>query len=137
MIEKEFRVRPWWKAPEMFHNLIISISAPITGIMVVWMSVQGIPFIVGFWLSRKPIWLAVFSFLTSVFWVGLLLDVCSVFLMPIGHTWEAAVAVFIAGFPANLMQGICSVVVMLLFGKPLLERLDRIIIKYNMLSCEE
>ena len=89
------------------------------------------------WLSRKPIWLAVFSFLTSVFWVGLLLDVCSVFLMPIGHTWEAAVAVFIAGFPANLMQGICSVVVMLLFGKPLLERLDRIIIKYNMLSCEK
>jgi hypothetical protein len=60
MIEKEFRVRPWWKAPEMFHNLIISISAPITGIMVVWMSVQGIPFIVGFWIT-----FAVFIFM---FW---------------------------------------------------------------------
>lgn len=89
------------------------------------------------WLSRKPIWLAVFGFLTSVFWVGLLLDVCSVFLMPIGHTWEAAFAVLLSGFPANLMQGICSVIVMLLFSKPLLEKLDRIKLKYNMMEADD
>ena len=62
MIEKEFRVRPWWKAPEMFHNLIISIFAPITGIMLVWMSVQGIPFIVGFWITFAVF---IFMFLPS------------------------------------------------------------------------
>lgn len=86
------------------------------------------------WLSRKPIWLAVFGFFVSVFWVGLLLDVCSVFLMPIGNTWVAAAAVFASGFPANLLQGVCTVIVMLVFSKPMLERLDRIIIKYNMLA---
>ena len=89
------------------------------------------------WLSRKPVWLAVFGFLVSVFWVGLLLDVCSVFLMPIGNTWAAAMAVFVSGFPANLMQGICTVIVMLIFSKPMLQRLDRIILKYNMLNADK
>ena len=71
MIEKEFRIKPWWKVPKMFHNLIISISAPITGIMVVWMSVQGIPFIVWFWIT-----FAVFIFmflLSSTHCFGILL----------------------------------------------------------------
>lgn len=89
------------------------------------------------WLSKKPVWLAVFGFFASVFWVGLLLDVCSVFLMPIGYTWEAVAAVFVSGFPANLMQGSCSVIVMLLFSRPLLEKLDRIKLKYNMMGADD
>lgn len=87
------------------------------------------------WLSRKPVWLAVFGFLSVMFWVGPLLDICSIFLMPIGHSWEAILAMFASGVPANLSQGVCTVLIMLLFSKPLLEKLDRIKIKYGMMEA--
>lgn len=86
------------------------------------------------WLSRKPIYLAIFGFLAVMLWVGPLLDICSIFLMPIGYSWEAILAIFASGVPANLSQGVCTVVIMLLFSKPLLEKLDRIKIKYGMME---
>jgi uncharacterized membrane protein len=87
------------------------------------------------WLSRKPVWLAVFGFLAVMLWIGPMLDICSIFLMPIGHSWEAIIAMFVSGVPANLSQGVCTVVIMLLFSKPLLEKLDRIKIKYGMMEA--
>lgn len=87
------------------------------------------------WLSRKPVWLAVFGFLAVMLWVGPMLDICSIFLMPIGYSWEAIIAMFVSGVPANLSQGVCTVVIMLLFSKPLLEKLDRIKIKYGMMEA--
>lgn len=87
------------------------------------------------WLSQKPVWLAVFGFLAVMLWVGPMLDICSIFLMPIGYSWEAIIAMFVSGVPANLSQGVCTVVIMLLFSKPLLEKLDRIKIKYGMMEA--
>ena len=87
------------------------------------------------WLSRKPVWLAVFGFLAVMLWIGPMLDICSIFLMPIGYSWEAIIAMFVSGVPANLSQGVCTVVIMLLFSKPLLEKLDRIKIKYGMMEA--
>lgn len=87
------------------------------------------------WLSRKPVWLAVFGFLAVMLWIGPMLDICSIFLMPIGYSWEAIIAMFASGVPANLSQGVCTVVIMLLFSKPLLEKLDRIKIKYGMMEA--
>lgn len=86
------------------------------------------------WLSRKPVWLAVFGFLAVMLWVGPLLDVCSVFLMPVGHSAAAVLSVFVSGLPTNLSQAICTVITMLLFSRPLLEKLDRIKIKYGMME---
>jgi uncharacterized membrane protein len=87
------------------------------------------------WLSQKPVWLAVFGFLAVMLWVGPMLDICSIFLMPIGYSWEAIIAMFVSGVPANLSQGVCTVVIMLLFSKPLLEKLNRIKIKYGMMEA--
>lgn len=87
------------------------------------------------WLSRKPVWLAVFGFLAVMLWIGPMLDICSIFLMPIGYSWEAIIAMFASGVPANLSQGVCTIVIMLLFSKPLLEKLDRIKIKYGMMEA--
>ncbi|MBR4110048.1 MAG: ECF transporter S component [Oscillospiraceae bacterium] len=86
------------------------------------------------WLSRKPIYLAIFGFLSVLLWVGPLLDLCSLFLMPIGFSKKAIIAVFASGLPANLMQAGCTAAVMLLVSRPLLERLDRIKLKYGMLE---
>ena len=89
------------------------------------------------WLSRKPVWLAVFGFLAVMLWVGPMLDICSIFLMPIGYSREAILAMFASGVPANLSQGVCTVVIMLLFSRPLLEKLDRIKIKYGMMEAND
>ena len=39
---------------------------------------------------------------------------------------------YVSGFPVNLSQGICTLLTMLIFGKPLLEKLDRVKLQYGM-----
>lgn len=88
-------------------------------------------------LPRKPIVMAVFGFLTVVLFIGPLLD-CSGIFIRIGsyNNFKAVMAVFAAGVPVNVSQGICTVAVMLLFAKPLLEKLDRVKRKYGMMEAE-
>ena len=45
-------------------------------------------------------------------------------------------AAFVSGFYVNVSQAVCTVLVMLLFGRPLLEKLDRIKVKYGMMEDE-
>lgn len=85
-------------------------------------------------LPRKPVVMAIFGFLMCVLWIGPLLDLSSVFLMLTDINREAVLSVFAAGLPVNAMQGLCTVIVMLLFGKPFLEKLDRVKLKYGMME---
>ena len=88
-------------------------------------------------LPRKPVYLAVFGFFAVILWVGPLLDCSGIFLSLSEITWAGASALFVSGFPVNVSQGICTVLVMLLFGKPLLEKLNRIKLKYGMMEDED
>lgn len=87
-------------------------------------------------LPRKPWVMAVFGFFAVILWVGPLLDCSHIFLMITNINWASVAATFISGFYVNVSQAICTVLVMLLFGKPLLEKLDRIKIKYGMMEDE-
>ena len=87
-------------------------------------------------LPRKPWVMAVFGFFAVIFWVGPLLDCSHIFLMITNINWTSVAATFVSGFYVNVSQAICTVLVMLLFGKPLLEKLDRIKIKYGMMEDE-
>lgn len=89
-------------------------------------------------LPQKPIPMAIFGFFAVILWVGPLLD-CSTFFTTIGsyNNFHAIMGVFIAGFTVNLSQAICTVLVMLLFGRPLLDKLDRVKLKYGMIEGEE
>ena len=78
--------------------------------------------------------MAIFGFIMCVVWIGPLLDLSSVFLMLTEINKEAVIATFAAGLPVNAMQGLCTVLVMLIFGKPFLEKLDRVKIKYGMME---
>ena len=88
------------------------------------------------WLPRKPWVMAVFGFFAVILWVGPLLDCSHIFLMLSEITWAGAIATFASGFQVNVSQACCTVLVMLLFGKPLLEKLDRIKVKYGMMEDE-
>ncbi len=86
------------------------------------------------WLPRKPWALALFGFFAVMLWVGPLLDVCSLFLTPIQINRQTVTAIFTSGLVVNVVQASGAAATMLLLGRPLLEKLERIQIKYGMLS---
>lgn len=87
-------------------------------------------------LPRKPWVMGIFGFLAVAFFVGPLLDTCSVFLVMSKVSFKGAMAFYVSGFPVNLRQAIATGIVLLLLGKPFLEKLDRIQVKYGMLDTE-
>ena len=87
-------------------------------------------------LPRRPWIMALVGFLTVILWVGPLLDTSGVFLELTMITREGAIAKYISGFFVNISNATCTVLVMLFFGKPLLEKLDRIKLKYGMMEDE-
>ena len=88
-------------------------------------------------LPRKPLVMAVFGFLAVVLWVGPLLDTSSVFLMLSDINWNSVLLTYSAGLSVNISQAACTVLIMLLFGRPLLDKLDRIKVKYGMMEGED
>ena len=87
-------------------------------------------------LPQKPLTMAVFGFLAVVLWVGPLLDTSSVFLMLSDINWNSLLLTYGAGLSVNISQAACTVLIMLLFGRPLLDKLDRIKLKYGMMEDE-
>lgn len=87
-------------------------------------------------LPRKPWVMAIFGFFAVVLWVGPLLDTSSVFLMLSDINWNSVLLTYGAGLSVNISQAACTVLIMLLFGRPLLDKLDRIKVKYGMMEDE-
>ena len=84
------------------------------------------------WLKRKPLHMGIFGFLAVTFFVGPLLDTCSVFLMLPEVSLAAAWPMYVSGFPINLSQAVCTFLTMFLLGNPLLEKLDRVKLKFGI-----
>jgi len=87
-------------------------------------------------LPRKPLFMGTVGFLGVLLLVGPLLDTCTVFLAPMSMNLTSILAIYISGFPVNVSQGLSTFAVMFLLGKPLLEKLDRIQVKYGMMEDE-
>ena len=77
-------------------------------------------------LPRKPLVMGVFGFLGVLFFVG-----------PITINFKNVMAIYLAGFPVNFSQAVGTFLVLSLLGKPMLEKLERIKIKYGMLRGME
>ena len=78
--------------------------------------------------------LAVFGFFGILLVVGPLLDTSTFFTVATSYDAASVLAVYLAGVPVNCVHGAAVALTMLLFGKPLLERLQRIQIKYGMME---
>ena len=81
---------------------------------------------------RDILGLTVFGFLCILLVVGPLLDTSTFFMA--GFSASSPLAVYLAGVPVNCVHGSAVALTMLLFGKPLLDRLCRIQIKYGMME---
>lgn len=78
--------------------------------------------------------LSLLGFVCVVCVVGPILDLCTVFTTGSAITPAYVGAVFSLGLPFNAIHGISCAVTILLFGKPLLSKLDRLKTKYGLLE---
>jgi len=83
-------------------------------------------------LPRKAGYLAAFGAAAVLLLVGPLLDCASLFLMLTHINATSVLAVFLSGLYANVLQAGSTLLVLLLFGRPLLDKLERIMDKYGM-----
>lgn len=85
-------------------------------------------------IPKKPWIMAVFGFVATVLWIGPILDSSHVFIMMPEISFSTLAAALASGFPVNVSQGICTAIMMFVFGRPLLGKLDRVKLKYGMLE---
>ncbi len=85
-------------------------------------------------IPQKPLVMAIFGFLAVVLWIGPLLDTSHIFIMMPEINISTITASLASGFPVNVSQGICTALMMFLFGRPLLEKLDRVKQKHGMME---
>ena len=88
------------------------------------------------WLKRKPMHMAIFGAVSVVVLIGPILDTCTVFLLQSNLTAAGALAQYAAGFPVNVSQAIATFLIIRFLGEPLLEKLDRVKVRYGMMEDE-
>lgn len=84
---------------------------------------------------RKPWILTVFGFVAIMAVVGPILDLCTVFTTLTRFSWTSMLIILGNGLVMNLTHAFSCAVTMLLFGSPLLDKLERLKRKYGMLDA--
>lgn len=83
--------------------------------------------------SRKQvILLTVGGFFFTWCIIGPILDVCALFLMVNDITPASALALFASGVPVNLTRAIATALLLFFITNPLLDKLERVKVKYGM-----
>ena len=120
-----------WTPLQMFAY---GIGGMLAGLFAMWGILKKAP---RAWRDKgwmDILGLAVFGFLCILLVVGPLLDTSTFFTVATSYDAASAWAVYMAGVPVNCVHGTAVALTMLLFGKPLLDRLQRIKIKYGMME---
>lgn len=115
-----------WTPWQMFAY---GIAGLLAGLFTMWGVLKKEP---KGWKDR--IVMTVFGFLGIVVIVGPLLDTSTFFTLSTAYDTSSAAAIYLAGLPVNCIHGSAVALTMLLFGKPLLDRLKRIQVKYGMME---
>lgn len=118
-----------WTPWQMFAY---GIGGMLAGLFALWGILKKSPraWRDGGW--RDILGMTVFGFLCILLVVGPLLDTSTFFMA--GFSASSPLAIYLAGVPVNCVHGSAVALTMLLFGKPLLDRLRRIQIKYGMME---
>ena len=80
---------------------------------------------------------AIFGGLEVLLITGPLLDTCSILMMTNEINWASAAAIYASGLPVNIVHALATFLTVLLLEKPIMEKLDRIKVKYGMMEEEK
>lgn len=90
----------------------------------------------GIMRSDKPVRTAVAGCIIVIAVVGPLLDTCALFTMGVEINKASMAVTYGAGLPLNCVHGAATFVTLLLFSKPMTEKLDRMKKKYGIMREE-
>lgn len=68
--------------------------------------------------------------------IGPILDTCTLFTMSSVINTEAVGAVYLSGLPFNAVHGAAVFLTLLILVHPMIEKLDRIKVKYGLMEAE-
>ena len=86
------------------------------------------------WLPKKTLPLSIYGLLSTFFICGPILDTCTLFTMASVVNKEQALLIYASGVPMNAIHAIATFLFLLIIAKPMIEKLDRIKVKYGMLE---
>lgn len=86
--------------------------------------------------EEKKIRTGVIGYLIVQLIVGPILDTCSIFTMGQVVEKEFILSIYGSGVLPNLVHGVATFVTLVLLSKPMMEKLDRMKVKYGMMSEE-
>ncbi len=86
-------------------------------------------------LRRNTLSLCVFGAFSAVLIYGGIMDFASAAMVSAENlSWSLVLAYLVSGFPVNLVHGAATVIFLWLLGQPMLEKLDRIKVKYGLVE---
>ncbi|MGE4354029.1 MAG: ATP-binding cassette domain-containing protein [Oscillospiraceae bacterium] len=92
----------------------------------------GVLFQKGF-LRRNTVSLCIFGAITTLIVYGVIMDTSSVIIWQPTVTLPMFIASYVSGFAMNLVHTVATVIFLMLFARPMLEKLDRIKVKYGLM----
>lgn len=93
----------------------------------------GILFETGF-LKKNKIQLCIFGGLATFFIYGGIINIAALLMFSSKITFKALIATYISGIPFDLVHAIATVFFLFIISKPMIEKLDRIKIKYGLIE---
>ena len=111
-----------WTPWQMFASGIIGFLAGI-------LSRKGL-------LRRTPASLAVFGGFATFFIYGGIMNTASVLMWQPNPTWQLLIAYYLQGMPMDLIHALSTILFLALASRPMLEKLDRIQVKYGLVDVE-
>lgn len=97
----------------------------------------GILIHAGILKKEKNVPAAIFGGLEVLIVTGPILDTCSLCLMTNEINKASAAAIYASGLPVNAIHALATFLTVLLLEKPIMEKLDRIKVKYGMMEEDE
>lgn len=86
-------------------------------------------------IKRMP--LLLYGFFSTLLLYGLLLDTASLLMFPsLEISWKALLVTYGAGFFANLVHAVSTVLFLIVLQKPILRKLERVKIKYGLTEVD-
>lgn len=86
------------------------------------------------WLKARKVSLCIFGFWAALFIYGGIMNPVSLLMSSYAITKRNLLAIYISGLPVDMVHGAATVIFLLLASKPLIEKLERIKIKYGLIE---
>ena len=86
------------------------------------------------WLKARKISLCIYGFLATVFIYGGIMNTASLVMTSYAITKRNLLAIYMSGLPVDLVHASATVIFLWIASKPMIEKLERIKVKYGMIE---